>query len=259
MGLLLAVAVTFLHQDATAQGTTINLGTASSFALLAGAGITVAGPVNSTTINGDIGSFGSTTAITGLENVVLNGVDHAGDLVTQGAKLDLTAAYIEAAMRSPTTAFLSDDNQLGGLSLAPGVYTFGHANTANLIGTLKLDANGMADPVWIFQATSDFITASGSKVELLNGATSCDVFWQVGSSSTQLGTDSDFVGNILALTSISAKTGATVDGRLLARNGTVTLDNNTFFNACVVPELGSSLLLGFGLATLFVFRRRSYQ
>lgn len=84
LGMALAASMAISHQGATAAVLEVNLGTSSSFAVLAGAGITVAGPVNSTVIHGDIGSF-PTISITGLENVILDGVNHAGDSTTQAA------------------------------------------------------------------------------------------------------------------------------------------------------------------------------
>jgi uncharacterized Zn-binding protein involved in type VI secretion len=250
MGLAFAIAVTFLHQDATAAFD-VDLGTASSFAVLAGSGITITGP---TTINGDMGTFPN-TSITGFGNVTMNGVNHAGDTVTQNAKLALTAAYLDAAGRVSDASFTGGFD-LGGLTLTPGVYN--DSTSFFLSGTLTLNAQGNPNAIWIFQTGSTLITASGSKVALINGADSCNVFWQVGSSAT-LGTTTDFMGNILALQSITLRTGASVDGRVLARNGAVTMDNNNLITSCaLVPEPGSSLLLGFGLATLVVFRRRSF-
>jgi len=266
MGLVVAVAVTLLHQNATATPT-VNLGTADSFAILAGAGITVAGAVNTTTINGDIGSFGSSTAITGLGNVVLTGVNHAGDGVTQGAKTDLTTAFAAASGLS-ATSIAGGDNQLGGKTLVSGVYSFTAATTANLIGNLTLDGQGNADSIWVFIASSTLVTASSSSVNLINGADGCNIFWVVNSSAT-LGSSSLLNGNIMALTSIGLGTGAQiVDGSALAMTGAVTLDgNNTINNDCIattgggggtaVPETGNTLLLlSSGLVPLFVFRRR---
>jgi hypothetical protein len=194
----------------------VGLGTAGSFAVLAGSTVTNTGP---SVISGDVGvSPGS--AITGFPpGIVVNGVFHAADAVAAQAQADLTTAYNDAAGRSPVTAV---GPELGGLTLAPGVYGGG---TLELTGTLTLDAEGDPEAVFIFQAASTLITASSSSVDLINGADPCNVFWQVGSSAT-LGTDSDFVGTVMALTSITAETGATVEGRLLARNGAVTLDTN---------------------------------
>lgn len=246
-------SVIFLHHSATAVPTSVDLGTASSFAVLAGAGITITGP---TTITGDIGTH-PTASITGLENLTLNGVNHADDAVTVQAKSDLVVAYDDAAGRSPDVIYV-DGFDLVGLTLTPGVYN--SPSSLFLSGTLTLDAQGNPDAVWIFQAGSTLITASDSTVNLINGADACDVFWQVGSSAT-LGTDSYFVGSILALTSITLTTGAEVDGRVLARNGAVTLDSNTITRSNCdtpsVPETGSTLLLlGSVLTGLAHLRRK---
>lgn len=244
--------------DVVANPMMVNMGTASDFAVLAGSGITVAGAVNTTVITGDIGTY-PTPAITGLQNVTLNGVNHAGDAVTQIAKDDLVLAYNDAAMR-PADATYAGGFDLVGLTLQPGVYS--DASSLFLSGTLTLDAQGNPDAVFIFQAGSTLITASDSKVALIGGAQACHVFWQVGSSAT-LGTDTDFVGNILALTSITLNTGAEINGRLLARNGAVTLDENIVTRAICdqpnpsVPDGGSTLYyLGAGILPLIGLRRR---
>ncbi len=198
----------------------VSLGIASSFAVLAGSGITIAGAVNSTAIMGDIGSY-PTPTISGLGNVVLNGVNHAGDTVTQNAKTDLTAAYNDAASRAPA---FTVGTELGGTTLTPGLYNSA-AGTFGITGTLTLDAQGDVNAVFIFQAASTLITAGSSVVMLTGGAQACHVFWQVGSSAT-LGINSSFKGIILATTSATLTTGATVEGRVLAENGAVTLDGN---------------------------------
>ncbi len=248
-GMALAVALTLLQQDASAAVLAVPLGAAADFAVLAGAGITVAGAINSTTITGNIGSF-ATTTITGLENVTLNGVNHAGDAMTQRGKLDLGTAYTNAAGRSPTTTF-TPIFDLGGLTLGAGVYN--DPSSFWITGVLTLDGGGDPNAVWIFQAGSTLITGSGSNVSLIGGAQVGNVFWQVGSSAT-LGAGSHFEGSILASESISLNTGATLTGRALALTGAVTLDNNTI----VVPEAGSTLLLGVGVVTLLARRRRSH-
>lgn len=210
----------FLLHGAAAQ--TIDLGTASDFAVLGGSGITVAGAVRSTQMVGNLGTF-PTTSITGLGNVILVGVNHAGDAVTQQAKNDLLIAYNAAAARVATVVFAPGSN-LGGRSLVPGVYR--DSTAFGLTGTLTLNAGGNPNAVWIFQAGSSLTTASSSRVVLLGGAQACHIFWQVGSSAA-LGSSSVFKGTILALTSITLTTGAAVEGRLLALNGAVTLDTNT--------------------------------
>jgi len=232
----LALAAMFAQPGAAAGQTPVNLGSAAGFAVLAGSAITVTG---STSITGDIGSY-PTPAITGLENVVLKGVNQAGDAVTQTAKNDLVSAYTNAAGRPPTKSYdpISD---LGGLTLTPGVYN--DPSSFAITGTLTLDATNNPKAVWIFQAGSTLTTASSSKVVLTNGARAGNIFWQVGSSAT-LGTDSDFVGNILALTAITANTGATVNGRLLAENAAVTLDSNTITGPNPVTLLSAPVVTG---------------
>ena len=195
----------------------VNLRTASGYAILAGTTVTSTGPTN---VSGDLGlSPGS--SVTGAPSLVGGGVQHVADPPAVQAKADLVTAYSDAAGRTPATPIAGSN--LGGLTLAPGVYSGG---ALDLTGTLTLDAHGNPGAVFVFQAASTLITASGSTVKLINGASPCNVFWQVGSSAT-LGTTTSFQGTIVALTSIGLNTGATVDGRLLARNGAVTLDSNT--------------------------------
>lgn len=248
-GFIIAAAVILLQNEAGAVPT-VDLGDSSGFAVLAGSGITVAGAVNTTTITGDIGTY-PTESITGLGNVVLNGVNQTGNAVTQNAKTDLTIAYDDAAGRTYDVLYTGGFD-LVGLTLTPGVYK--DASSLFLSGTLTLDAQNNPDAVWIFQAGSTLITASDSSVALIRGGQACNVFWQVGSSAT-LGTGTDFQGTILAQTSITLNTDATVYGRLLAQNGAVTLDNNTI-TSCV-PEPGGTLLLaGSGLVVWFAVRKR---
>lgn len=207
--------------DASVQAP-VDLGTAGSFAVLGGQTVTNTGP---SVINGDLGvSPGS--AVTGFPPGDVNGTIHAADAVAAQAKADLTVAYNDAAGRAPDLNLTGQD--LGGQTLMAGVYKYD--TTAQLTGTLTLDAQGNPDAVFIFQIGSALTTASNSTVSLTNGAQACHVFWQIGSSAV-LGTNTTFVGNVLALTSITAVTGTDVDGRLLARNGSVTLDTNVITRA----------------------------
>ncbi|MGW2668787.1 ice-binding family protein [Streptomyces sp. NPDC001272] len=211
------VAVTPTRAHAIA--TPVPLGTAASFAVLAGSEITNTGP---TVITGDLG-VSPGTAISGFPPGIVNGTVHSGpvDPVGLQAKSDLVVAYDNAAGQASDATLPPD---AGGLTLVPGVYTA--PSTLGLTGTLTLDAQGNPNAVWVFQVGSGLTTASSSNVSLINGASPCNVFWQVGSSAT-LGTETNFVGTIMALTSISLTTGADIDGRALARNGAVTMDTNT--------------------------------
>ena len=138
---------------------------------------------------------------------------------------------------------------LGGLTLTSGVYTF--STSAQLTGTLTLDAQNNHDSVFIFQIGSTLTTASNSSVVVINAPPNfCNKYWQVGSSAT-LGTDTQFVGNILALQSITLNTGASVYGRLFARNGAVTLDSNVITNpACTTSPTTTTTLLSATSITL---------
>jgi hypothetical protein len=268
VGLVLAVAATFLHQDATAASPyTVPLLTAEDFSVLAYTKITDAG--GASTISADVGLYPTTGAAIGLLPVQVGGTIYAvdaGPFVTapallNQAKIDLSGAFDYSFAQIPTTpSYGPTDKVLDGKILIPGVYNFDHAATANLTKTLTLDAQSDPNAVWIFQATSDLITGSGSKVLFKDGVGSpCNVYWVVGSSAT-LGSGTEFVGTIMALASIGLDTGATLDGRALAENAAVTLDHNTITTeACTasVPDTGSTLLLlGSGLAALLALRRR---
>ena len=202
---------------ASAAQPPVGLGTADSFAILASSAVTNTGP---STINGNLG-VSPGTAVSGFPPGTVNGTVHSADAVAGQAQFDLTTGYNDAAGRTPPLSVPAD---LGGLTLTAGVYKSGAA--LGLTGALTLDAQGNPNAVFIFQASSTLITASGSDVKLINGAQPCNVYWQIGSSAT-LGSSSVFVGNILAYTSISMNNAVTVHGRALARNGAVTLINDT--------------------------------
>jgi hypothetical protein len=196
---------------------TVGLGNADPFAVLGATTVTNTGP---TVITGDLG-LSPGTAVTGVPSIVLQGSIHTADAVAGQAQVDLTTAYNDAAGRAPDSANPPD---LTGETLTGGVYR--SASSLGLTGSVTLDGQGNPAAVFIFQIGSTLITGSGSHVVLAGGAQACNVFWQVGSSAT-LGTASQFAGTILALTSITLTTGATVQGRVLARNGAVTMDSNT--------------------------------
>ena len=207
---------TFTTSVTACQGT-VPLGTACMFGILGGSTVTNSGA--STFVSGDIGVWPG-TAVTGFTPANYSGTIYAGDAVAQTAQGDLTTAYNYAAA-APGGAVLPAD--IGGETLAPGVYETTSAQPSlGITGNLTLSGNG----VYIFQIVSTLTTAANnSDVILSGGATSEDVFWQVGSSAT-LGTTTTFAGTIMAQASVSLDTGATLNGRALARTGAVTLLSN---------------------------------
>jgi uncharacterized repeat protein (TIGR01451 family) len=230
IGLLAAFFITTTSHAAFAQ-VAPSLGTAQSFSVLGGSAVTNTGP---TVVTGNLG-VSPGTSVTGFPpGTVIGGAIHAADAVALQAQSDTTTAYNDLAGQACNTTF-GVPTDLGGLTLVPGVYCF--ASSAQLTGTLTLDGGGDPNAVWVFKVGSTLTTASSSTVLLINSAQQCNDFWQVGSSAT-LGTSSAFVGNILALTSISLTTNATISGRVLARNGAVTMDSNTISAAaCVAPPV----------------------
>lgn len=199
---------------------TVPLAGASTLALLAGSAISNTG---GTTVTGDIGlSPGS--SIGGFPPGILVGTMHINDAIATQAKLDLTAAYNDAAGRTATDIVTLSGN-LGGLTLTPGLYK-STSSLAISSGDLTFDAKGNPNAVFIIQIASTLTTTSGRKVILSGGALASNIFWQVGSSAT-LGTTSVFKGTILAMQSITFNTGATLDGRALARTGAVIMAGNT--------------------------------
>jgi type VI secretion system secreted protein VgrG len=227
---ILGIAALFSYPSpAFAQQT---LGTATSFGVLGGSAVTNTG---STVVARDLGVWpnSAANAITGFPPGIVTGTIHPADAVAQQAQSDVTIAYNALAGLPCTTSLTGQD--LGGKTLTPGVYCF--SSSAGLTGALRLNAQGNSGAVWVFQIGSTLTTASSSSVVVFNGGSVCNVFWQVGSSAT-LGTDTTFAGNILALTSITLTTRASISGRALARNGAVTMDTNLVSNA--VCGLGPS-------------------
>jgi LPXTG-motif cell wall-anchored protein len=226
-GVLALVGALVVSTTAFAAEAPVGLGTVGSYSVIAGSTVTNTGP---STLSGDLGVHPG-RAITGFPPGLQAGARHAGDAAARQAKSDLVVAYDDAAGRA-TTARVAGD--LVGRRLTPGVYT--SSGPLAVSGTVTLDGQGLTNPVFIFQVASTLITASASRIALIGGATACNVYWQVGSSVT-LGTNSRFVGTLMALQSISVTTGTVVQGRALARNGAVTLQNNVFTNAgCTAPQ-----------------------
>ena len=217
VALTLAISLVTTGVAANAAGpTTVILGSASTFAILAGTpAVTNTG---ASIIAGDLGIHPA-AAVTGFPPGIVAGAVHTADAQALLAKNDLAAAYTDAAGRPVTSTIAALSGTLVG-----GVYNSG-PSVLSIAGTVTLDGQNDPSSVWIFQAQSGLTTASTSTVTLINGANPCNVFWQVTSSAT-LGSGSNFVGTILALSSITMDDGVTVNGRALARNGDVTLIND---------------------------------
>ncbi len=196
------------------------LGGAGSFAVLAGSGVSSTG---ATVVTGDLG-VSPGTAVIGFPPGTVSGTQHVNDSTAATAKGDLTTAYIDAAGRTLCRVTVTPVN-LGGRTLTPGLYWSG-TSLEITSGTLTLDAQGDSNAVFIFQSASTLTTTSGLGIVLAGNAKASNIFWQVGSSAT-IGTGSAFFGTIMADQSVTLNTGATLNGRALARIGAVTLAGNT--------------------------------
>jgi Ice-binding-like len=230
VGLLLLGSLSTLIFASSAFGaTSVGLGKAASFSVLGGSTITNTGP---TTMFGDLG-LAPGSSVTGAPVVL--GAEHIDDAVANEAKSALTTAATTAEHEASNGSAGED---LAGHAFLPGVYT---ASSSLLLssGSVTLNAQGDPNAVFIFQIGSTLTTGSNTSVSLINGAQACNVFWRVGSSAT-LGTGTHFVGTIMAADSITANTGATIHGRLLAQTAAVTLEDNTITTStCASSSSGS--------------------
>jgi hypothetical protein len=223
----LVLGLTLPHQLVTAAEAPVALGSAANFGVLAGSTVTSSG---ATIVNGDLGLWPG-SSVSGFPPGKVTGTMHVSDPTAQAAEGDLTTAFNDAAGRSTAPAIVAGN--IGGQTLPPGLYK----STDSLeisSGDLTLDGQGDPNAVFIFQIATTFITTSGRQVILIGGAQAANVFWQVGTSAT-IGTTSGIKGNIMADQSISIQTGATLQGRALARIGAVTLEGN---GVTVVQPLG---------------------
>jgi len=240
VSVLVAGALMAMNGSALAA-TTVPLGTAGAYAILAGSGITNTGV---TTITGDVGSSPTNSetgfaACPGANCVTLIGANHnspnPNDAVTQGAKAALTNAYNNAAGQTPAVVL----TELAGQTLVGGVYTSA-SGTFGMSGTLTLDGQNNPNSVFIFQTASTLITGGTGNINLIRGAQACNIFWKIGSAAT-LGAGSTLRGTVMAHDNISLGSGVTVDGRLFAGEqasgaGAVTLIHDTIIRSvCAAP------------------------
>lgn len=239
------VALLYGPVPALAVATAPPLGAAEPFAVLGASTVTNTGP---TVVTGDVG-LSPGTSITGFPPGIVIGTIHQTDVVAAAAKADATTAFgALAAQACDFGPFGPTD--LAGQTLIPGVYCYSSSVQISAGGILTLDAQGDPNAVWVFKIGSTLTTVSGASVLLINGAQSCNVFWQVGSSAT-LGTGTIFAGNIIALASITLATGANTNGRALALTGAVTMDTNVVTVCSLAPSpIAPTLGKAFSPATI---------
>lgn len=240
-------AIILASTNNRAEAQTIILGTSSSFAVLSNSTITNTG---ATVIIGDVGLSPGSAVVGFPPGVVVNGSTFAGDDIAAQAQADAVTAYNQLAALTVTPVVGNLTGQdLGGLTLAPGVYHFD--SSAQLTGNLTLDGAGL----YVFQITTTLLTTSGSSIILLNNADAGNLFFQIGSSAT-LGSDTNFAGNLVAFASDTLNTGASVFGRVFALNGATTFDFNAISNPALVPEPAIAVLLFGALALLIALGNR---
>ena len=232
-GVALALLLAFASLPVTAHAADVDLGAASPFVVLGSSTVTNSGP---SVLHGDLGLAPGTAVVGFGSPAVVNGATHVNDGVANDAQFDLSTAYDVAAGQAVPPANDLTGTNLGNRTLIPGAYRY--TSDALLTGPLTLDAGGNADARFYFLITSALTTAPGSSVQLINGASACNVFWQVGSSAT-LDTTTAFKGNLMAYASIWLENAATVDGRLLALNGEVTLINNVLDSSMCTSDTTS--------------------
>jgi hypothetical protein len=222
LGVLLCVGLTAVLMVPGAaiseSPATVNLGSAANFSILAATTVTSTG---GGTIDKDLGVWPGSAFVPGIPPIIVNGTISLNNPISAQAQADLLIAFNDAAGRTSVDIVTLSGN-IGGMTLAPGLYK-STSSLAISSGDLFLDAQGDTNAVWIFQIASTLTTTSGRMVILSGGANASNIFWIVGSSAT-FGTTSDFKGNVLAWITITANTGALVDGSLLAHTGAVTFN-----------------------------------
>jgi Ice-binding-like len=261
-GICIATLVLFPLSVYASETNNVFLGGAASFAVLGYSTVTNTG---SSEIFGNLGLYPNTlSSITGFPpGLVSDGSTYAADAVAMQAQADALTAYNFAASETPTATLTGED--LGGMTLTPGVYFF--SSSATLTGTLTLNDEGNPDAIFIFQIGSTLTTIADSSVVFKDSSgQGGSVTWQVGSSAT-IGAGTAFEGTIIADTSISLVTGASIGcGRAFALGGAVTMDTNTVSIAdtgsCqateTAPEPGTASLLGMGMLAIMIigFRKK---